>query len=284
MAMACPICGKTDRVEVLTSKSEEQAGHGAWSCGYCHHAWRTEPWRLTDPVEFFRKASYTKIENAERLDATKMKLFEKFLQWANEVKPQPPRTMVDFGCSYGTVTEMFKKDGWDVMGIEISPTAQKILNERNLPWAASLEDSGLTLGSVDVVVMSDCSYYLPDPVGTLRTIRSYMQPNGLLFLRQPTRGGFVCLLSGMSRKKALANKLWLDHVHLFSHRSTRLALEQAGFVEVKFLIERKFRRSLKGEIIHCLLRAVDFVTLGFFDLTLSWTVIAKAEKNVNIGH
>lgn len=199
--IACPVCRKTNRVKVLSLASQATAEVEAWSCDNCYHAWRTEPWKTSDAIKFFGDTYYTKIENAERLDATKMKLFEKFLQWANKVKPQPPRTMVDFGCSYGTVTEMFKKNGWDVMGIEISPVAQKILNERNLPWAVSLEDSGLILGSVDVVVMSDCSCYLPDPVGTLRTIRSYMQPNGLLFLRQPTRGGMVRLLLGISKKK-----------------------------------------------------------------------------------
>jgi len=278
------VCRKSNRIKELSLASQATVKVEAWSCGKCHHAWRTEPWKTSDAIKFFGAAYYTKIENAERLDATKMKLFEKFLQWANDLKPEQPRLMVDFGCSYGTILQMFKEKNWQVMGIEISPTAQKILNERNLPWAASLEDSGLTLGSVDVVVMSDCSCYLPDPVGTLRTIRSYMQPNGLLFLRQPTRGGLVGLLSGMSRKKALANKLWLDHVHLFSRRSTTLALKQSGFYSVKFLKEKDFRRSLKGEIIHRLLRAADFITWGFFDLTLSWTVIAKAEKNVNIGH
>ena len=232
---------------------------------------------MSDPTRFFGDAHYTHIENVERLDATKIKLFERFLQWADEVKPHPPRTMVDFGCSYGTVMAMFREHGWDVMGIEIAPTAQKVLEERNLPWAPCMEDSGLALGSVDIVVMSDCMYYLPEPVTTLRTIRSYMQPNGLLFLRQPTRGGLVRFLLKVDRKRALSRDIWLDHVHLFSRGSTVFVLERAGYRDVRFLREEDYRRPLKGEVIHRLLRATDFITFGFFDLTLSWTVVATAE-------
>lgn len=83
------------------------------------------------------------------------------------------------------------------------------------------------------------------------------------------------LLLKISGKKALV-RLWLDHVQLFSRRSTALVLKQAGFCDVRFLPEKDYRRSLKGQIVHLLLRAMDIITLGVFDLTLSWTVVAKA--------
>jgi SAM-dependent methyltransferase len=281
--IACPICQKADRVKVLLSKSEEQGGIGAWSCGCCCHAWRTEPWKLSNAAEFFGKAHYTKIEFAEKVDATKMELFQFLADYADKTKPQQPRLMVDFGCSYGTVLQMFRQRNWQVMGIEISPSAQKVLDERKLPWAPTMEQSGLARRSVDVVVMSDSIYYLHEPVETLRTIQSYMRPAGLLFLRQPTRGSLVHLLSHLSREKALADRLWLDHVHLFSRQSTGLALNRTGFSDVKFLVERHFKRSLKGEIIHRLLRAVDFATLRRLDLVASWTVIAKALREACNG-
>jgi SAM-dependent methyltransferase len=263
---------------VLLSKSQGDGAAGAWNCGRCRHAWRTEPWKLSDPAEFFGQAHYTKIESARRLDETKAALFEFFARYAGQATPQQPRLMVDFGCSYGTVLQMFKDQNWQVMGIEISPSAQKILDSRNLRWAPSMEESGLSPGSVDVVVMADSMYYLSDPISVMRTVRSYMKSNGLLLLRQPTRGGLVRLLSRLSRANALAAGLWLDHVHLFSRRSTSLVLNQAGFVEVQFLIEGLFKRSLKGEMIHRFLRAMDYVTLRRLDLVASWTVIAKAAK------
>jgi SAM-dependent methyltransferase len=274
--ITCPICGNAGGVKVLSSKSQQQADIGAWNCGDCRHAWRTEPWRTSGALEFFEDAEYTKIENAERLDATKMRLFELFLRWAEEIRPGPPRQMVDFGCSYGTVLQMFKEHDWQVMGIEISPNAQKVLSEMNLPWARHLEESGLAPASVDVVTMCDCVYYLPDPVGSLETIRQYLKPDGGLFLRQPTRGGLLHVLLKFCREKPQDPRIWCDHVHLFSRRSTELALERAGFAKVEFLKEKDFKRSAKGEMIHRLLRMADFLTCGVLDLTASWTVTARA--------
>jgi len=272
----CPICRKSDRTKVLLSESQGQVDVGAWSCGHCRHAWRTEPWKLSDAAEFFGEACYTKLDGAEKLDATKKRLFEFFARCAHEAKPQQPRLMVDFGCSYGTVLQIFKERNWQIMGVEISPSSQKVLDERKLPWAPSMEESPLARGSVDVVVMADSMYYLHDPISVMRSIRSYMRPNALLLLRQPTRGGLVRFLSHLSRANALAAGLWLDHVHLFSRRSTSIVLNQTGFTEVRFLVEKLFKHSLKGEIIHRFLRATDFVTLGRLDVTASWTVIARA--------
>jgi len=274
----CPICHKSNHVNTLRLLSQDQVKIGAWSCGDCRHAWRTELWQKSDPIKFFGDASYTRIENAKKLDATKEILFKAYLQLANKVRSQKPRLMVDFGCSYGTVLQLFKENDWNVMGIEISPTAQNTLNNQNLPWAPRLEDSGLELASVDVVIMADCIYYLPDPISTLRTIRTYMKPEGMLLLRQPTRGGLVRLLLKVSKEKSLTSGLWLDHIHLFSRKSTELTLKQAGFVDTNILREKKFRRSLKGEIIHRLLHIADQLTFGRFDLTASWTVTTKVPK------
>ncbi len=276
--VVCPICQKTGQVKILTSRTKGQLQIGAWTCRHCHHAWRSEPWQRLGRIRHFERATYTNIEHVKRYDAMKMGLLQRALHWADEVTPKGPRLMLDFGCSCGTFMQMFREDSWNIMGIEISPTAQRVLDEQNLPWATCLEESGLARGSVDVVMMNDTIYYLPDPVGTLREIRSYMKPSGQIFLRQPTRGGLIHLLSIIDKKKALIDGLWLDHAHMFSRRSTTLLLEKSGFGSIQFIKERGFRRPLKGEVVHRLLRAMDCVTFGLYDLTLSWQVIAKVAR------
>lgn len=273
--VTCPLCKRADQIEVLMSKLEGQVHIGAWSCGHCRHAWRTELWKESGDIEHFTRATYTNIEYVRRYDAAKLAIFKRGLRWANEVTPQQPRLMLDFGCSCGTVMQMFKEHGWNIMGIEISPTAQKMLDERNLPWARCLEESGLALGSVDVVMMNDTIYYLPDPIETWVQIRSYTKPGGRIFLRHPTRWGLLHLLLKVRRKSALGQHLWGDHIHLFSRRSTKLTLKRAGFIDVRFYREKGFRRTLKNKIFHYLLRTMDWATFGFYDFTLSWTVIAK---------
>lgn len=273
MTDMCPVCRKSDRVEVLSLTSQGGVDIGVWICNHCRHLWRTEPWKLSDQITYYDAAP---AGIRDILSAKKVNMFERFLQWADEVKSPSPRLMVDFGCASGTTMKIFKDHGWDVMGIEILPYLQKILDERNLPWAPSLKDSGLGLRSVDIVVMSDCIYYLSDPVGTLREIRSYLQPDGQLFLRHSTRAGLLRILLKVNKEKALSAQMWGSYVHIFSRQSTKLALEQTGFTSIRFLKEKGFQRSLKNEIIHRVLRMIDFLTLRFFDLTPTWVVVAKA--------
>ena len=270
----CPICRNSNRVEVLRLTSKRGIDFGVWRCGCCRHIWRTEPWKTSDQITFYEEASPT-AELMETISSKNVKIFEKFLQLADELNPHSPRRMVDFGCSCGTAMQMFKKHNWDVLGIEILPTAQKVLDERNLPWAPSMKGSGLAPQSVDIVVMSDCIYYIADPVEILSEIRSYLKPQGRLFLRHPTRAGALGILLKVSKEKALSDKIWGSYIHMFSRKSTELSFKKAGFTTVKFLKEKGYDRPLKTEIVHRAIRAADFITLGLLDLTLSWIVIAE---------
>ena len=134
---------------------------------------------------------------------------------------------------------------------------------------AEMKGSGLAPQSVDIVVMSDCIYYIANPVEILSEIRSYLKPQVRLFLWHHTRAGALGILLKVSKEKALSDKIWGNHLHMFSRKSTELSLRKAGFAAVKFLKEEGYDRPLKTEIVHRAIQAADFITLGLLDLTLS---------------
>ncbi len=284
----CPCCATDDAVGDLgAARHAPTFTGGAWSCGRCLHAWRTEPWYGADRIEFFQKAIYTAAEHESWILATKVRLFAWFEELAAAHWPSAPRRMVDFGCAYGNCMEAFRGKGWEVCGVEISPSAQRILDQRGLTWTDSLERLPFEDGSVHACVMSDCTYYLPEPVAVLRSVARVLHPRGVLLLRQPTRGGLVRLLYrlrefGLPHAAALRPRLWLDHVHLFSRRSTGAMLERAGF-EADFLPERGFRRSWRGEVLHRGLRLADAMTWGSLDLSAAWTVTGRVAAATPTG-
>jgi len=253
----------------------------AWRCEQCYHAWRTAPWKESSAEEYMGKAAWTRLEYMQLHDSIKMAAFKLTLQWANEMKSRVPRLMVDFGCSYGSLMQIFKEDDWDVMGIEISSSAHQILDQRGLPWATCLDKSSLAKRSVDIVVMFDSIYYLPEPVSTLKQIQSYLKPDGLILVRTPTRGGLTRLLSKVYPKKITSSSFWGSFVHQFSRKSTRIVLNKAGFTNIKFSKEKGFRHHLKQQLLHSLLHAIDCITLRKFDLTTSWIVTAQATKTTD---
>jgi SAM-dependent methyltransferase len=269
MARVCPICGNDSDIRDLLKDMR------GWSCNKCFHAWRPPPWEAAGAIKYFEDAHYTKAESANRISRSNLDLFDVFETMASAIAKDAKKLMLDFGCSYGICMEVFKAKKWDVFGIEISPSSQKILTQKNLRWAASLENSGLEYGCADVVVMADSIYYLPDPVNTLSVLRRYLKPGGILIIRQPTRGGLARAINAVSGSSPFIEKLWLDHIHLFSRRSTQVALSRAGFGNISFRKEQHFKRSLKGELMHRSLRCLDIITMGKFDLTLSWTVWAS---------
>lgn len=271
--MRCPICDEVQHVKIVPSGSTE-----VLRCEQCYHAWRTTaPWSESSAEKYMGKATWTHLEYMQLHDSIKMEGFKLTLGWANAIRPHAPRLMIDFGCSYGSLMQIFKEDNWDVMGVEISTSAHKILNQRGLPWVTCLEKSSLAPRSVDIVVMFDSIYYLPDPVSTLRQIRSYLKPNSHILIRTPTRGGLIRVLSRFGKKTmTMPFWGWGSFIHHFSRKSTRIALNKAGFTDVKFLKEKGFRHHFKEQLVHSLLQVVDCMTLRLFDLTASWIVTAQA--------
>lgn len=264
----CPICQNDVNIKAIV---KDLAGY---SCPQCLHAWRPEPWTQIGPIEHFKRAQYTKIEAMHRTYKSTVKLFTAFEQVASRTAQGNIKKMLDFGCSYGFCMETFKTKGWDVFGIEISPSAQQILDKKKLPWAQSIEASGLKKGIFDCVVMADCIYYLPDPIKILSILKDYLKDYGVLLIRQPTRAGLVQLVGALGGTSKIIQRLWCDHIHIFSRCSTEIALAKAGFENVSIKYDRFFVRGLKGEIVHRVSRAADLITLGKFDLTLSWIVCA----------
>jgi SAM-dependent methyltransferase len=186
--------------------------------------------------------------------------------------------LVDFGRSYGTLLEIFRDRNWDVLGVEISAESQTVLSHKGLRWTANLQTAQLERGSVDVLTMVDLMYYLPDLVAVLEQVAEIWKPRGVLILRQPTRGGLINLLGRLKLKSALSEKLWLDHIHMFSMRSTMLVLGKTGFRHIVFLKETGFEHSLKGEIIHWSLSFMNAAAAGKMDLALSYEVVAAKES------
>ncbi|MFA5864699.1 MAG: GNAT family N-acetyltransferase [Phycisphaerae bacterium] len=267
----CPICLNRNDIREMAS---------GLTCDKCLHAWRHEPWKDMDITKHFENAYYTKPEPPELLNVH-IRLFERFEKLASEAVHGKNRLMLDFGCSCGNCMEIFKKNKWDVFGIEIAPNSQKILTEKNLRWAPTLQESGLKYGSVDTIIMADCIYYLPDPVQILSEMRKYLTPQGILILRQPTRAGLARFIKKLLGNSQIIYSLWGDYIHLFSRRSTVLALKRAGFSYIDILKERQFVRTFRNKIVHQVLYFNNLITFGHFDLTLSWTICARPAPPIN---
>lgn len=125
---------------------------------------------------------------------------------------------------------LLQKAGADVYGVELQPEAVAIANEK-LPgriFQADVYGDAFPTQQFDVITMTGLIEHVTDPTRMLTRCRSLLKPGGVLLLETPN--------SGSTLAKGLG-ALWppyapVEHIHLFSDKSMRMALEKCGFNNV----------------------------------------------------
>jgi 2-polyprenyl-3-methyl-5-hydroxy-6-metoxy-1,4-benzoquinol methylase len=95
--------------------------------------------------------------------------------------------LLEVGCGLGVLLDAFRKDGWEVTGVEPNRGyCQIIEKERGIRAIPTiLESAGIPDASVDVVVMLHVIEHVPDPLGTLREIHRVLKPGGHRSWKRP---------------------------------------------------------------------------------------------------
>ena len=132
-------------------------------------------------------------------------------------------SLLDVGCGDGAFLEKARRQGWQVTGTEIDVTRSPIAGIR---IASSLTDVD---GRFDVITCWHVLEHLPDPVASLREMRSKLTADGALILSVPDAGGLQSRIFG---------RFWFHrdvprHLSHFDLESLRRTLARAGFRVVK---------------------------------------------------
>ena len=136
--------------------------------------------------------------------------------------------LLDVGCGSGLFLERMRDFGWQVAGVEpdapAASTARRRLGEGCLV-VPHIDDPALTRETFDAITLSHVIEHVPDPVGTLRSCRDLLEPNGTLVCVTPNTGSLGARSFGAS---------WLHwdpprHLNLFDPASLERAVREAEF-------------------------------------------------------
>jgi SAM-dependent methyltransferase len=139
--------------------------------------------------------------------------------------------LVEVGSSLGYLLDGFRRDGWDVLGVEPFYQACRYASEE-LGLAvknAILESAGLADGSADVVLLNHVIEHLDNPLGTLLEVNRVLKPSGHLVIETPRYDTLTFKLLGR-RERSIACP---GHIYFFTTRSLRNLYEAAGFSTVR---------------------------------------------------
>jgi SAM-dependent methyltransferase len=142
----------------------------------------------------------------------------------------PSRTMLEIGCAAGYFLHEACSRGWQVFGVELSPTMRRRSVELvGCPVFASLDEAVAAVPRFDCVAMFEVIEHLADPLGFMRAVRAAMTPGAMLVMSTPN----------FSAPEALHNPYsnhWFSppaHVSYFTAATLRDCIEQAGFETVQ---------------------------------------------------
>jgi len=133
--------------------------------------------------------------------------------------------VLDIGCATGALLHRLKQRGWQVCGVEISPSAEYARNARSLDVRSlPLEQNNFPSGSFDVVLASHLIEHLNDPALFVHETFRILKPSGHLYITTPNIAGFQARVFGSAWRSAI-----FDHLYLFSVKTLKALLSRAGF-------------------------------------------------------
>jgi SAM-dependent methyltransferase len=141
---------------------------------------------------------------------------------------QPGRgRLLEVGASYGHSLAAARARGWQVAGVELSPTASRYARQQlALPvFTADLLDAPFAARSFDAAIMWHVLEHTHDPSAQLARLFELLRPGGVLGLRVPNIAGFGARVAGRSWN-------WMcppAHLWYFSPQTLPRLLAHHGF-------------------------------------------------------
>jgi 2-polyprenyl-3-methyl-5-hydroxy-6-metoxy-1,4-benzoquinol methylase len=146
--------------------------------------------------------------------------------------------LFDLGCGNGSAADVLQRMGYEVTGIDPSPTGITVANQAfpavKMEVGSAYEDLQSRFGTFPCVYSLEVIEHVYDPRLLVKNVYAMLDPGGYFVLSTPYHGYLKNLALAITGKmEAHFTALW-DHGHIkfWSPASLTFLLEEAGF-EVK---------------------------------------------------
>jgi 2-polyprenyl-3-methyl-5-hydroxy-6-metoxy-1,4-benzoquinol methylase len=237
----CNLCGKRDFKVVEDDESPFQV----LKCRRCGLVF-VDP--LPEPAVL--AAHYDDNYYAEWMNSQKelrLRMWRKRL--GNLEKYRQIGRILDVGCADGIFLKLAKKNGWEILGIDI--------------FCGDLFDAGYPDHSFDVVTLWHVLEHVIDPKRYFYEIHRILKPSGLLVVAVPNVNDWVMRVAYRIFKlrplKLFSKNDREIHLYHFSPRTITAYLDKAGF--------RRLKLSPDYGIIQYSKKIVNFIAVAISNLT-----------------
>jgi 2-polyprenyl-3-methyl-5-hydroxy-6-metoxy-1,4-benzoquinol methylase len=283
----CPVCGARPRALDVGTYCDN-----ALCCRRCGHTFVATLPTAAELARIYDRYGYDRLDEEPPpafLDLILVDLMRSFEPY------RQTQRFLDVGFGAGGLLRVAKSQGWKTYGVETSPWAVEVGNRRALGELVRGDFlvAPLPAASFDVVVMTELIEHLLDPLPFLRRAAELLRPGGLLYVTTPHGRGVSGRVLGASWSILRPP----EHLQLFSIRSARRSVKEAGFREARVYTQGllphelvgALRRRLvdRGDAVRPAPAAPDRVAKGYqLNETLTRSVGGRAFKrmaNVALG-
>ena len=231
----CPICSQLSCEHFF-----DKSGHPVYRCRECGLRF-IHPQPDDSVLQEIYGADYflgEKNEESEiRVSNLKGATASCYLDRLKEYAGSNAGRLLEIGCGGGNLLVEARSRGFEVNGVEISPSAatraNKLLGVESV-LTGTIESVSLPEGSFDIIISADSIEHVRDPVRFLHRVWRLLKPAGVVFIVTPSLDSWSARLMG---------RHWMEykieHLYYFGKESMKRALRRTGFENVS--IEPNFK-------------------------------------------
>ena len=164
------------------------------------------------------------------------------------------RSICDLGCGNGHITGRLADLGFQVTGVDASPSGIAIARRAypKVEFVEALIDRELRLGPFDLILSSDVIEHMYRPSDLLEAARALLKPGGQILLGTPYHGYLKNLVLAATGKMDAHFSALHDggHIKFFSVKTLSRLIREQGFEDLGFTFYGRAPWLWKNMICH----------------------------------
>jgi len=227
LSRSCPVCSCP--AFKLVSARVNRSRYSVLGCTECGLQY-LDPVPTPDEIRQIYTAGYYKawgMENGETSAVAVMKKHTFALRLQELESVVEPGRLLDVGTASGFLLEVAQARGFTPYGVELSEYSGKLAAAKfgaGRIHIGTLETAPFPQASFRAIVMSDLLEHVPDPLGTLRLAREFLEESGVLQVVTPDTSALSrgCMGARWTHYKA-------EHLTYWNPDVLRLAAKKTGY-------------------------------------------------------
>ncbi|MGV3616817.1 MAG: class I SAM-dependent methyltransferase [Fimbriimonas sp.] len=201
----------------------------ALKCLTCGTYWRPDQ-RETEATALTDSAEYVCADRSARIKMARNGLFNQVFRSVDGAIParERDRAVLDIGCSFGFLLDVFERNGWQGCGVERVARLRDEIQRKGIHQVFESIEKVPVTSRFEAVTLIDSLYYFTDPRGLLDAIYPRLAEGGVVVVRVTNRTPLLNLVAVL-RNRLLNGHVFGDQVVAFSHRGIDALARRTGF-------------------------------------------------------